>query len=195
MMYSIGHSNQPIEGLLNKLIKYNVEYVADVRSFPRSIRQPWFDSDSLSNSLADIGVEYLFLGSSLGGRPKDPADMTKGIANYEVMAAKDKFKRSIDGLLKLSSRSSIALLCSEHNPLDCHRCLLVSRAMIELGEDTNHILRDSELMSQKKVEQVLAEEYRASNLDLFMSEDDIRSASYKSRSEKIAYSQAVVEVT
>ena len=94
----------------------------------------------MKDSLAQDGIAYVFLGQELGGRPQGQKYYTDGIADYEKMATSSNFKEGICRVKEGSQKYNIAMMCSEHNPLDCHRCLLVGRALIEQGLDMNHIL-------------------------------------------------------
>ncbi len=40
------------------------------------------------------------------------------------------------------ARHRVCLLCAERDPLDCHRCLLIGRALAERGLAVGHILAD-----------------------------------------------------
>ena len=44
----------------------------------------------------------------------------------------------------------MAAMCSEADPLDCHRCLLVGRALAEAGLDVGHILASGEIVATRK---------------------------------------------
>ena len=72
-IYTIGHSNHPLEAFIALLERHRIEEVADVRTYPRSRYNPCFNRDALERALARLGVRCLFLGAELGGRPADPA--------------------------------------------------------------------------------------------------------------------------
>ena len=74
-------------------------------------------------------IDYIFLGNKLGGRPGQPAMYTKGVADYGKMAASNEFRAGIALLTEAAGRRRVAAMCSEADPLDCHRCLLVARAL------------------------------------------------------------------
>ncbi len=56
-----------------------------------------------------------------------------GVADYEAMAKRPEFCAGLDRLLQLAARQRVCLMCAEREPLDCHRCLLVARALAERG--------------------------------------------------------------
>ena len=121
--FTIGHSNIPAERFIALLRGAGVDAVADVRSIPASQFCPWFSAKNLAPLLAGATMDYLSFGDDLGGRPRDPCD---GIADYEAMAQRPTFRAGLDRLLAQAGQRRLCLMCSERDPLDCHRCLLVA---------------------------------------------------------------------
>jgi uncharacterized protein (DUF488 family) len=78
MIYTVGHSNHPIERFLPLLQRHGIALLADVRSTPYSRFNPQFKRDALAGALARNGIEYLFLGEELGARSKDCARIGDG---------------------------------------------------------------------------------------------------------------------
>ncbi len=72
-VWTIGHSNRPLEAFLDLLAQYEVEAVADVRRFPGSKRQPSYAQEALRAALERRGIEYAWL-PALGGRRRPKAD-------------------------------------------------------------------------------------------------------------------------
>jgi Protein of unknown function, DUF488 len=134
-------SNHSWERFRLLLQSHGVTGVADVRSAPRSRRSPHFDRDGLRLSLRSIGIVYSFLGSELGGRPQNSNLYCEGVADYELMSETFEFKSGIDRVIEGAQKYRIALLCSEHDPLTCHRCLLVARRLAEKKLRSNTSLR------------------------------------------------------
>src|SRR6516165_7324682 len=126
-LFTIGHSNIPAERFTAMLREAGVETVADVRSVPASRFCPWFSAKNLAPLLAGAKVDYRYFGDELGGRPRDPSLYCDGVADYEAMARR------------------ACLMCSERDPLDCHRCLLVGRALAARGVTIGHILHEGEI--------------------------------------------------
>src|SRR5262245_7823642 len=90
-VYTIGHSNHPIERFIELLRGAGITAVADVRSVPNSRRWPQFGRERLQRSLAEAGIAYVYLGAELGGRPADPALLSDGKPDYQRMAATSAF--------------------------------------------------------------------------------------------------------
>jgi uncharacterized protein (DUF488 family) len=144
-LLTIGHSNLQADQFLALLKAHNVTAIADVRSVPFSRRFPWFSSRTLSERLHGKGIAYIMVGDTLGGRPSNPALYRDGIADYEAMAATVEFGAGLDRVAAEMMRHRLCLMCSEREPLDCHRCLLVGRALAEHGCTVGHILGDGSI--------------------------------------------------
>lgn len=149
-VFSIGHSNLDIGSLCTLLRQAGVVCLADIRSVPFSRFNPQFNQQSLARSLQDAGIAYVFLGNELGGRIKNVAcykdksipDKQTGYAlhlDYDAIIAKAWFIAGMDRLLGLIDQGNCAIMCSEENPGQCHRELIVGRRLKELGYGVAHI--------------------------------------------------------
>jgi hypothetical protein len=193
--YSIGHSNIPAERFVALLRAADVKAVADVRSTPLSRFCPWFSATNLKPLLERSGIDYLSYGAALGGRPQGPDLYRDGIADYEAMARQPEFQVGLERLVADAARyrahdsaaGCICLMCAEREPLDCHRCLLVARALATRGLSVGHILYDG------KVEPHVTTEHRLLELegdagDLFATGQNERiAAAYRRRARAVAY--------
>src|SRR5262249_33445779 len=140
---TIGHSNHPIERFIELVRGAEVTAIADVRSTPASRRYPWFNQARLAPRLADEGIAYVPLGDALGGRPRDPRLYREdGVADYASMARRDASPPAPARVAEGTRRYRLCLLCAEREPLDCHRCLLVARALKTRGFAIGHLLVD-----------------------------------------------------
>jgi uncharacterized protein (DUF488 family) len=148
---TVGHSNLSAECFMELLRGAGVTAIADVRSVPFSRRFPWFSGNALAARLREAGMAYLPLGEVLGGRPRDPALYSNGVADYEKMAATPQFRAGLDEIGQMRGRG-LCLTCAEREPLDCHRFLLVGRALAERGFQLGHILIDGTIEPQASVE-------------------------------------------
>jgi uncharacterized protein (DUF488 family) len=184
---TIGHSNHSYEEFLRLLRGAGITAVADVRSSPFSRHQPQFNKTELKQELKLDKIEYVFLGDELGGRPKDKTLFCEGVADYEKMALTQKFQKGLDRISEGSKKFKIALMCSEHDPLDCHRCLLVGRALKSRGIHVTNVLFNGSQKSQDEIEDELVEMLKQNGADLFP--DDQISSAYRDRSLKVAFSE------
>jgi uncharacterized protein (DUF488 family) len=186
-LFTIGHSNIPADRFVAMLRAAGVEAIADVRSVPASRRFPWFSAKAFGERLACEGVAYEFFGDELGGRPRDPALYCDGVADYEAMAAQPEFRAGLDRLMASAKRCRVCLMCAEREPLDCHRCLLVGRALAGRGLAIGHILHDGTVEPNAATEQRLVEITKSAP-DLFATGQSERlAAAYRRRAGAVAY--------
>ncbi len=187
---TIGHSSQPYESFLEKLAGAGVTAVADVRTSPFSRQFPQFSRDALRADLRADGIEYVYLGTELGGRPASADLYTGGVADYEKMARTKSFARGLDRVVEGARKFKLALMCSEQDPLDCHRCLLVGRALAARGVSVRHILPDNATATQEEIEARLFALSRLTSDDLFEPPAQRLAAAYRQRAMRVAYEEA-----
>ena len=165
-VFTIGHSNREFSDFLGVLTAHEVELVADVRSYPASRYAPQFNRNRLTSALEANGIGYVFMGAELGGRPKEAEFYdAEGRVLYAQVA---RSKRFLDGLERLEARlrqSRVAVMCSEENPVSCHRRLLVGRALQERGIGTLHLRADSSVQAEGDL--AAPDATRAGQLGLF----------------------------
>jgi uncharacterized protein (DUF488 family) len=186
MIYTVGHSNHSIEKFIGLLAANAITAVADVRSRPFSRRHPHFNKERLAAALAQRDIAYVFLGKELGARSEDPSCYENGQVRYERLAATPSFKAGIERVLTGAEKFRVALLCAEKEPLDCHRTLLVSRALENCGASIAHILANGSVEPQETTMSRLIEQVGLSKEDLF-EHGDLIAAACRLREEKIAY--------
>jgi uncharacterized protein (DUF488 family) len=186
-VYTVGHSTHSYEHFLSLLRASEITAVADVRTTPFSRHFPQFNEATLRSELKLDGISYVFLGKELGGRPSGRSFYCDGVADYEKMAKTELFASGINRIIEGAKKFRVALMCSEHDPLDCHRCLLVGRALSGAGVKLIHILGDNSLISQAAIEEKLLSLSGRSSDDLLMTALERLSAAYRDRSLKIAY--------
>jgi uncharacterized protein (DUF488 family) len=129
-VFTIGHSNISFEDLLENLQAYGVEALADVRSQPVSKYTPHFNRNELLWRLQEAGIRYAFMGDQLGGRPAGTEFYDEeGYVRYDLWSASETFQDGIAKLEHAAARRRVAVLCSEENPAECHRHLLIARVL------------------------------------------------------------------
>jgi uncharacterized protein (DUF488 family) len=158
-LLTVGHSNHEPEALLELLCGAGVTAVADVRSSPYSRRLPQFNRQTLEAFLRQHGIAYVFLGELLGGRPAlEELYHPEGWADYERVRETTAFQHGIERVLRGLESYTIALMCGEEDPLDCHRGLMIAPALKELGLPPRHIRKDGRMETTAQLEQRLQEE-------------------------------------
>lgn len=185
--FTIGHSTHEFARFVELLKQHHVDAVADVRSIPYSRRQPQFNREKLAAALKAHGIAYVFLGKELGARSNDPACYDNGRVQYRRLARSALFRSGLERVLNGSQRMSIALMCAEKDPVDCHRTILVARELVRLGKVVNHILADGRLETHQVAMKRLTEQLGLSEEDLFRTPTDLEDEAYTAQEKNIAY--------
>jgi uncharacterized protein (DUF488 family) len=151
-IYSIGHSNQPLEAFLELLHKHNVQTLIDIRSHPYSRYVPHFNSPELGNSVRHSNIEYLLMGKELGGRPdgEEFYDADNHVM-YSRVAESPLFLKGIRRLEEEGRASRAVIMCSEEDPTSCHRHLLIGRVLAEQGISLLHIRGDGHIQTEEEL--------------------------------------------
>ena len=187
-VFTIGHSTHSGGKFIELLQLNGVTAVADVRSSPYSRFNPQFNREALERLLKQSGMAYVFLGKELGARSDDPACYENGKVQYGRLAKTIGFHAGIERVLKGTESHRIALMCAEKEPLDCHRTLLVSRALDAAGISVAHILSDGQLEnhsdSMKRLVKVVG---LPPDADMFRSEQDLIEEACTLQEQRIAY--------
>ena len=186
-VYTIGHSTQPVERFLELLEKHRVTAVADVRSSPYSRHAPQYCTDDLRASLKDSGVAYVFLGEELGARSNDDTCYVEDIVSYEKLANTSLFKGGIQRVEDGCKRYRIALMCSERDPTECHRTILVSKILSERGVEIKHILSTGEAETHVETMLRVLDVLGMPREDMLHSQDELVAQAYTGREKQIAY--------
>jgi uncharacterized protein (DUF488 family) len=152
-IFTIGHSNHDEQTFVELLKQHRIDVVADVRSQPYSKYATHFNTDQIKLTLAGNDVRYVFLGQHLGGRASGAEFYdAEGYVLYDRVAASEPFLQGIERLEKGIREYRVAILCSEENPAECHRNLLVGRVLAGRGVEPWHIRGDGRLQSQADVD-------------------------------------------
>jgi uncharacterized protein (DUF488 family) len=145
--FSIGHSTRPVAEFLALLQAAEIALVIDVRTVPRSRRNPQFNDDALPGGLEAAGIAYQHL-SELGGlrgRQKEIEPLVNGFwdnasfHNYADYALSPVFAAGLARLRKLGHAQRCALMCAEAVWWRCHRRIITDH-LIAAGESVFHIL-------------------------------------------------------
>lgn len=144
IIWTIGHSTRNFEEFVGMLNSFNIELVADIRSYPGSRRFPQFNQEALLISLPQNNIKYIHL-KNLGGRRKvRPGSVNTGwrhaaFRGYADFMETDAFKEGIEKLEKIAITQRTAYMCSEAVWWRCHRSM-VSDYLKVRGWKVMHIM-------------------------------------------------------
>jgi len=141
---TIGHSTRPLQSLVELLQANGVTRVIDVRTVPRSRRNPQFNRETLPYALRAAGIDYVHWRGRGGLRLRRVASPTAGGRNDSFRGFADymqtpEFEANLQRLIDLAREGRIALMCAEAVPWRCHRSLIAD-ALILRGNPVEHIL-------------------------------------------------------
>jgi len=147
VVFTIGHSTRPIEGFIGLLESNGVRRLIDIRTIPKSRRNPQFSADNLAASLHSAQIGYVHL-KALGGlrHPRRDSVNTgwrnasfRGYADYMQT---NEFEVALNRAIALAQQEPTALMCAEAVPWRCHRSL-VSDALVVRGIEVREIANES----------------------------------------------------
>jgi uncharacterized protein (DUF488 family) len=192
-VFTIGHSAHPPEHFAALLKRSGVDVVLDVRSSPFSTRAPQYNRFALKKWLAELGIVYSLGGEALGGRPRNPAFYVNGRADYLQMAQTEAFRRALRRVANAARSHRVALLCAEAEPIECHRFLLVGRALHQAGVEVQHILANGAVETQSAAEERMLKAVGLLQAGLFESVGSAVDRAYAIQSARVAYSLSPVQ--
>ena len=143
-IWTIGHSNRELEDLIAMLQANRIEVVADVRSLPGSRTYPRFNSEVLSLSLKNAGIEYRHF-RELGGRrrskkhSKNTVWRNASFRGYADYMETQEFADAAEDLLDTARSKRTAVMCAEAVWWRCHRSMIADYLKAS-GVEVVHIL-------------------------------------------------------
>jgi uncharacterized protein (DUF488 family) len=164
-IFTIGHSNHPLDRFLALLFQHDIEALLDIRRFPGSRKHPHFSRDNLAAALQKVDVEYHWL-EALGGRRHKQRDESpnlglenKGFRNYADYMLSDGFRDGVEKLLGVARQKQTVIMCAEGLFWQCHR-RLVSDFLVAGGVTVQHIMPSGALQPHKLTRGAVIEDGR-----------------------------------
>ncbi|SEJ73322.1 Protein of unknown function, DUF488 [Dyadobacter koreensis] len=194
-LFTIGHSSHPPEYFLELLKHYQITCLIDVRSVAASAYNPQFNKEPLAAFLKNNGINYQHFPREFGARHTDPELLDpEGKVEFEKVRNSTLFKDGIQKLIQgLEKGFTISLMCSEAEPLECHRFSMISLALAQHGFEINHILKDKTFASNAQLEKaILKKFYKKLPVPTVFDPDvtiqDQINAAYRLKNQEIAFS-------
>ena len=194
-LFTIGHSTHSFDYFVNLLISRDINYLIDVRSTPYSRYVTAFNREVLKESLLHKNITYAYMGVSFGARQTNDSFFTDGYVDFEKVILSTGFVKSMDNVLDgLEQGNNIVFMCTEKDPIDCHRAIMVARGFSLQGVDVFHILANGELQTQKDLDRRLLDRFfpeknQMSIFDLIEPQEErsYLDQAYKLRNKEIGY--------
>lgn len=160
--FTIGHSDHTTEQFVSLLKKQSLNCLVDIRSSPYSQHTPQFNRESLMGELKKENILYVYMGNTLGGRYTNPELLfPDGKVDYDKVKQTKNFIRGIEKVIEgIKKGYKIALMCSEKEPFDCHRFILVSCELERRGVTVKHILGNGNVILNTELEKKLLSKYK-----------------------------------
>ena len=167
-IHTLGHSRHAIEAFVQLAKRHGVAMIVDVRGQPYSRYNPQYNRERFSASLSDGGIEYLWYGDRLSGRPTAPE--LRGPDGEVLWDKVRQWPALHDGLAEVLERAAgtrLALVCAEEDPMRCHRRFLLTPPLAERGADIVHIRGDGRLETEDELREKESADTDGGQLSLF----------------------------
>jgi len=144
VIFTIGHSNLPLDTFTNLLKQHNISTLVDVRSQPFSSYNPQFNQGNLASHLKLNHIKYKFLGDKLGGYPRHN--------NRLKLKLNQLYQQGITELIQIAEQERTVIMCSEGDFRECHRYYLIAKTLVLQGIEVKHIQGDGSLCDNPGVQ-------------------------------------------
>lgn len=150
VVFTVGHSTRAIEDFVALLQAHGVQRLVDVRTVPRSRRNPQFAQENLPVSLAAAGIAYTHRAGLGGFRRTSEASPNKGWRNTSFRGYADymqtaPFEQELQWLIAAARQEQLAIMCAEAVPWRCHRSLIADALLA-------HGIRSEEIVSAARTQ-------------------------------------------
>lgn len=147
-IFTIGHSTRTFDELVRSLSAHGVNILVDVRSFPRSFKNPQFNTEVMETELPEHSIRYVWL-QKLGGRrkglgqeSKNTCWKSKSFRNYADYMETSAFTDGVEELIRLAGEGIVAIMCAEAVYWRCHRSM-ISDFLKSNGLQVTHIFDET----------------------------------------------------
>lgn len=196
-IYTIGHSNYPVERLIDMLKYHEINCVIDIRGTPYSRYNIQYNKETIAHTLKEAGFIYIYMAKEFAANRENKASYNKeGYSDFQKVISEEEFLSGIERL-KVGCKKGykIALIGAMQDPIRCHRSILVGRYLRTGGFNVKHILDDYSLASQENIEENLLNKYFSNRNQLTidnlfgtaMSNKEMIEESYRLANKEIGY--------
>lgn len=124
-LLGVGHSNRSMGEFIALAKRSGISTIVDIRSKPQSQYYPHFNQASFKETLSENGINYIWLGDTLGGKLPE---FNGNFQAYMKANPQGHFTEGIQRLLNIieHSKEGVAILCSEGATEMCHRRFILN---------------------------------------------------------------------
>ena len=160
-VFTIGHSNYPVEKLIDMLKFYKINCVIDIRGTPYSKYNIQYNKDTIKNTLIREGFVYIYMAKEFAAKRENKVSYNEeGYLDFEKVVKEEDFINGINRLKNGCEKGyKIALLGAMQDPIRCHRSILLWRELEKYGFKVNHILDDYSIKNQRYIEERILDKY------------------------------------
>lgn len=188
-LYMVGHSNYPLEQFQSMLEREKITLLYDIRMIPFSRYVPQYNQTTLPDTLKEWGIEYRYR-SDIGPRVEGDTPLyDKNGFNYNKALERERIVQGLKLLVEeLSDDDVVAIMATKKEPLECHRFLILSRVLQDMGHTIKHILPDETVETHTLEEKLIAMlQRRVKRKTVTLADDcDLLEYAYFAQAEKIA---------
>lgn len=135
MLYTIGHSNRPLEEFIAMLENSGITHLIDIRTVPKSRHVPWSNHKVLAATLSKHKIKYTHMPELGGMRHPHKDSINQGWKNAGFRGFADymqtpEFFHGLKSLNSLVKTEKVAIMCAEAVPWRCHRSLISDAEMV-----------------------------------------------------------------
>jgi len=161
VIYTVGHSTHQLNFFLELLKVVDINCIVDIRSVPASTYNPQYNQNTFKKFLNNNNVTYLHFAEEFGARQTDFNLLdNEGKLDFVKFRKTKPFNHGVKRIRQgISKGFRIALMCSESEPLDCHRFSMVSIGLENNGFEVRHILKDKSIKTNLELEEELLKKY------------------------------------
>lgn len=196
-IYTIGYAGFQLSDFICALQENRINAVVDVRSFPYSKYYSDYNTDKLKQTLKNHQIVYRLYDKEFGARQNDRSLYNENHQmNFKLFAQSEQFQKGILRLQKgIDSGFTVALMCAEKDPMNCHRAILVGRELSKRGYDVYHIIANRQVMTEYELEMSLVNIYFPQRNQISLFEDGNKSLevqieeAFEIQGQKIAYQE------
>lgn len=192
-IFTIGYAGFEIENFIKVLKEHHINSLIDVRSSPFSKIYSDYNKPLLHKTLQNRGIIYRNYNREFGARQEDKMYYPNGYLDFSMFTRSRMFIEGMEKIIKaIPLGYKFVLMCSEKDPITCHRTIMVGKAFFDKGISINHILSDGQITTQSDIEIRLLDMYYPDRdqLTLFgeqLSIEEMIKNCYRFQNEKIGY--------